>query len=147
MQALRHGPVVRCLVVGQGPETLRWQILLGLRDQLGEAFIVAGLGVAAAINQRHFVLDIDQEVQLVAEPFDDLGDHAVVVPVLLASDQATILHLREGRRPGSRAANREKARLLNHATGSSGADRTCPGGEEGVEFSHPSQDGNHWGLV
>ena len=55
-----------------------------LLDQLGDAFVVAGLGVGDVVGQGHLVLDIDQQVQLVAEPLDDLGDLAVVVLVLLA---------------------------------------------------------------
>ena len=77
--------VVGRLVVGQRLDAALRQVGLGLLDQRLDPLVVAGLGVGDVVGQRHLVLDIDQQVQLVAEPLDDLGDLALVVLVLLAA--------------------------------------------------------------
>ena len=75
--------VVGGLVVGQGLDTPLGQVGHGLPHQRLDLLVVTDLGVGDAVGQRHLVLDIDQQVMLVAVPLDDLGDVALVVLVLL----------------------------------------------------------------
>src|SRR5579872_6912052 len=80
-----HGLVVGRLVVSERLQAPRRQVGLGLFDQRGDPFVVAGLGVGDVVGERDLVLDIHQQMKFVAEPLDDLGDVAVVVGVLLAA--------------------------------------------------------------
>src|SRR6516162_8268038 len=82
VQEFMNRAIICCLVVRQRLDASVRQILLGLFDQFGNAFIVAGLGVGDVVGERDFVLDIDQQMQLVAEPFDDVRDLAIIVFVL-----------------------------------------------------------------
>ncbi len=77
-----HGAIVGSLVIGEGLHASLGQVALGLLDEAGDLFVVAGFGVGDVIGERDFVLDIDEQMQLVAEPFDDVGDFAVVIGVL-----------------------------------------------------------------
>ena len=52
-------------------------------QQHGQRLAVAGLGVGDVIGNHHFVLHVDDQMQLVAEPFDHLRDLAVVIRVFL----------------------------------------------------------------
>ena len=55
------------------------QVRLGLLDQVRQRLAVGRVGRGHLVGQRHLVLGVDQQVQLVAEPLDDLGHLAVVV--------------------------------------------------------------------
>lgn len=59
------------------------QIPPGVFDQRPQFLVVAAPGGTDAVVQTDLVLDVDQQMQLVAEPFVDPGDHAVGVGIFL----------------------------------------------------------------
>ncbi len=72
-------------VVGQRLDPIFRQIGLALPNQVRQRLAVGRVGGRHLIGQHHLVLGVHQQVQLVAEPLDNLGHLAVVVEVLLLS--------------------------------------------------------------
>ena len=80
-----HGLVVGRLVVGERFDPTRRQVGAGLFEQRPDHLVVAHRRFGDPVGQGQFMADVDQQVELVAEPFHDLHHLAVVVLVLLAT--------------------------------------------------------------
>jgi len=69
--------VVGRLVVSQRLDAALGQVRLALPDQVGDRLVIGRIGGCYLIGHNNLVLDVHQQVQFVAEPFEDLGDLAL----------------------------------------------------------------------